>query len=137
MDSTPCSGQNLIVRAVGTHSVRWSWALSTAIVLSAVIAVAPWADGSAVRFVSLSGPLLLAPLALFSILVLSVAPFLRRVATVTLIVLSVSAVGALLLAWRSAPYGEDGFVFGSYIALSVTILVISFVLALRVPRRRL
>jgi hypothetical protein len=122
---------------VGTHSVRWLWALSTAIVLSAVIAVAPWADGSAVRFVSLSGPLLLAPLALFSILALSVAPFLRRVATVTLIVLSVSAVGALLLAWRSAPYGEDGFVFGSYIALSVTILVISFVLALRVPRRRL
>jgi hypothetical protein len=45
--------------------------------------------------------------------------------------LNISSADALLLAWRGAFYGEDGFVVGTYIAISVTILVISFVVALR------
>jgi hypothetical protein len=79
----------------------------------------------------MSGLVLLTPMALFSVLTLSVAPFLRSVAAATLVALNIASAGALLLAWRGAFYGEDGFVFGSYAAVSVAILVISFVVALR------
>jgi hypothetical protein len=124
-------------RAVSPHTLRWIWALSTVFVISLISVIALWADGSAVRFISLSGLLLLTPMALFSALALSVAPFLRRVAAATFFALNIASAGALFLAWRSAPYSEDGFVFVLYIAVSVMILVISFVLALRMPRRRL
>jgi hypothetical protein len=42
----------------------------------------------------------------------------------------------LLLAWR-APPGDDVFVFSIYVAVSVTILVISCVVGLWKSRRRL
>jgi hypothetical protein len=89
------------------------------------------ADGSALRFILLSVLLFLTPMALFCVLALSVAPYLRRVAAATLFALNISSADALLSAWRGAFYGEDGFVVGTYIAISVTILVISFVVALR------
>jgi hypothetical protein len=85
----------------------------------------------------MSGLLLLTSMALFSALALSVAPFLRSVAAVALVALNISSAGALLLAWCGTFYGEDGFVVGSYIAVSVTILVISFGLGLRASRRQL
>jgi uncharacterized membrane protein len=122
---------------VRPHTLRWVWALSTIFVLSIISVAASWADGPVVRFISLSGLLLLTPMALFSALALSVAPFLRSVAAATFVALNVSSAGALLLAWHSSPYDEDGSIFGSYVAVSVAILVISFGLALRAPRRRL
>jgi hypothetical protein len=120
---------------VSIHTLRWVWALSTIFVLLIISVAASWIDGSAVRFVSLSGLLLLTPMALFSALALSVAPFLRIVAAATFAALNTCSAGALLLAWRASPYGEDGFVFGSYIAVAVTVLVVSFGFALRASRR--
>lgn len=70
-------------------------------------------------------------MALFSVLALSIAPFLRNVAAGTFIALNLAAAGAIVLACRDASYGEDGFVFGLFMAVSVTILVISFIVGLR------
>jgi hypothetical protein len=116
---------------VSPVTLRWVWALSSILSALLTVAVASRADVSAVRFISLSGLVLLTPMALFSALALSVAPFLRSVTAATLVALNISSAGALVLAWRGAFYGEDGFVFGWYIAVSVAILVISFVVALR------
>jgi hypothetical protein len=116
---------------VSPVTLRWVWALSSILIVLLVAVVASRSEGSAVRFVALPGLFFLIPMALFSVLALSVAPFLRSVAAATLVALSIASAGALVLAWRGAVYGEEGFVFGLYTAVSVLILVISFVVALR------
>lgn len=110
-------------------TLRWVWALSSILIVLVIFVIASRAESSAVGFVS--GLVLLTPTALFSVLALSVAPFLRSVAAATLVVLNIATAGALVLAWRGAVYGEEGFVFGLYTAVSVLILVISFVVVLR------
>ena len=115
--------------------MRWVWAFSTLLVLSFVAVVAPSTEGSVVRFISKTGLLLLAPIAIFSVLALSIAPFLRSVASATFIALNIASIGALIWAWSVAPYGEDGFVFGVYLAAALLILVVSFAFAALLARR--